>query len=240
MTDHDIHALLDIACTPQHGTPPDPATRDVGTQTVTGVSGLATADLRRAHSMKARRRARYAALSAAGLAIITVGGLGVTGLRGGAPGLAANDPYATTHHDKNTNSHPPAPAIRLVAKHLDADPYTFATTPAGWAVQGSTPFAVTIAPIDGSVSDNPADFSGKLIIMLAHGNQSGDSITYAGRDFVKRGDSGYTTLVTHTRPGEPHGWVTVQFPNNTGWTTDTMLRFLSTVHVTPSAQAGRG
>lgn len=239
MTERDIHTLLDLACTLDDGAP-GPTSRAAGTRTTSSVADLASADLRRAHAAKTRRRARYAALSATGLAVIGTGGIGVTGLLEGAPGQVANNVTGTPRPDQSTTGHRPAAAIRLVAKHLDADPYTFDTTPAGWAVQGSTPFAVTIAPVDGSVSDNPLDFQGKLVISLVHGNQAGDALSYGGRDFVKRGDSGYTTLVTHTRPGEPQGWVTVQFPDDAGWTTDTMLKFLSTVHVTAAARAAQG
>lgn len=233
MTDHDIHTLLDIACGPPVSTALDP-------RTAASVADLAAADLRRAHAARTRRRARYAAFGATGLAVVTVGGIGVAGLRERmpGPGTAGSDP--APHHATYGRTDRSGSGIRLVAKSLDAPPYTFATTPAGWAVQGSTAFAVTIAPVDGSVSGDPEDFRGKLVITLGHGSQAGEPLDFGGRAFVRRGDSGYTILATHTRAGEPDGWVTVQFPDDTGWTTDTMLRFLSTVHVTSSAKAGHG
>jgi hypothetical protein len=54
------------------------------------------------------------------------------------------------------------------------------------------------------------------------------------------GDSGYTTVSTRTRPGEPRGVVHIQYPDDAGWQLATMVRFLDSVHVGPGAKAGHG
>ena len=131
--------------------------------------------------------------------------------------------------------------VRLVAETFDAAPYTFDLTPEGWSVQGQRPQAVTIAPDDGSTSDHPDDYRGKLVIMLDQNPPGrGRALEMDGRTFWVRGDSGYTTVSTRTQPGEPEGIVRIQYPADAGWDEDTMVRFLASVHVGPGALPGLG
>ena len=127
-----------------------------------------------------------------------------------------------------------------MAATFDAAPYTFDLTPKGWAVQGQDEFGVTIAPTDGSVSDSPYDFEGKLVIMFDPRPPGGRAVDLDGRRFWITGDSGYTTISTRTLPGEPDGAVRIQYPDDTGWTEDTMLAFTASVHVGEGAEHGLG
>ena len=98
---------------------------------------------------------------------------------------------------------------------------------------------MTIAPV-GFPDQEPLSFVGKLVILFDGNPLSGEQVERDGRTFWVHGDSGYTTIATPTRPGEPTGNVLIQFPDDTGWTRDTMLAFLGGVHVGPGAQQGVG
>ncbi len=130
--------------------------------------------------------------------------------------------------------------MQLVAATFDADPYTFDLTPAGWHVQSQNAFAVTIAPDDGSTSDSPDVFIGKLVILFDQNPLSGTSVDVDGRRFWLHSDSDYTTISTATRPDEPPGAVRIQYPDDAGWTRESMLAFLGSVHVGPGALPGLG
>ena len=120
-----------------------------------------------------------------------------------------------------------------------AGPYTFDSTPRGWEVQGVTPSAVTIAPV-GAADQDPNSFLGKLVIMFDGNPLSGETVERGGRTFWVNDDSDYTTIATPTLAGEPAGNVLIQFPEDTGWTNDTMLEFLAGVHVGEGAALGVG
>ena len=132
------------------------------------------------------------------------------------------------------------PGIRLVAERLDASPYTFDLTPAGWSVQGQRPSTVTIAPDDGSTSSHPDDFRGKLVILFDANPTDGRVVERDGRRFWIRTSEDYTTVATRTVAGEPEGVVRIQYPADVGWDVDSMVAFLASVHVGPLAQHGLG
>jgi hypothetical protein len=190
------------------------------------------ADLLRARRAARRRVHRRLRVGSAAAALLVVAGMAATGTLSGHAGRAtdAAGPGASTGTD----------LVRLVAQPLAADPYTFELTPQGWSVQGQSPGAVTIAPDDGSASTNPDDFVGKLVIVFDLNPPGSKAFVYDGRRFWIHLDSGYTTLSTRTRPGEPAGVVRVQYPAATGWTMTSMLRFLASVHVGPGARPGLG
>ncbi|MCW2759157.1 MAG: hypothetical protein JWO46_2903, partial [Nocardioidaceae bacterium] len=100
-------------------------------------------DVSRGHRALARVRLRHRATGAVGIAAVGAATFGALQLREPAPspGVATSTPGA-----------PRVAPVRLVAQQLVAGYYTFATTPAGWAVQSLQPSAVVIAPTDGSVS----------------------------------------------------------------------------------------
>lgn len=130
--------------------------------------------------------------------------------------------------------------VQLVAEPFEAAPYTFDLTPEGWSVQAQQPTAVTIVPDDGSVSDEPNDFVGKLVILFDTNEPDGQLVDRDGRQFWVSSSSDYTTVATRSRDGEPVGVVRIQYPSDTGWDQDAMVSFLGSVHVGPGARHGVG
>jgi hypothetical protein len=191
------------------------------------------ADLARAQeAVRARTRHRFR-LGLAGLAVVSVMGVGaglvLTGGRATPDVTAAGDAGRT------------APgSVRLVAATFDATPYTFDLTPTGWSVQGQNPYAVTIAPDDGSTSSNPDDFRGKLVIVFDANEPTGRAIDLDGRRFWLSANSGYTTIATRTSGAEPAGVVRIQYPHDAGWDETSMLAFLASVHVGDTARHALG
>lgn len=185
------------------------------------------ADLARARSAaraRSRRRLRLALSGATTAAVLAVGAGAV--LQGdGGPARPA-----TTR----------AVGVELVAEPFEAAPYTFDLAPAGWSVQAQQPTAVTIAPDDGSVSEEPDDFRGKLVILFDANPPDGRVLDRDGRRFWISDDAGHTTVATRSRPGDPEGVVRIQYPSGTGWDLDAMVEFLAGVHVGPGARHGVG
>jgi hypothetical protein len=209
---NDLNALLDRAAGPA-AAPVD-----------------AYADLTRGHRALSRTRRRRAAAGLAGVAAAGVVGVGAT--RALQPEDTAPQ-HAVERTDTGTGG------ISFLAQPFLAGPYTFAATPEGWEVQGVTPSAVTIAPV-GFADQEPASFLGKLVIMLDGNRPTGERVEFEGRTFWVGTDSDHDTIVTRTRPGEPEGYVLIQFPDSAGWDRQTMLEFLGGVTVGPGAQKGVG
>ena len=186
------------------------------------------ADLSRGRAALRRRRARGAIRigSIAAVGVIAAGIVGTNALE------RERDTHSATPDQGNDG-------VQLVAADADAGPYTFGKLPEGWEVQGVLPSAVTIAPV-GFEDQSPYSFLGKLVIMYDQNPPSGDVTSVNGRDFYSRGDSDHTTVVVATRPGEPDGMVSVQYPDSTGWDTETMIEFLDAVQVNESAEPGLG
>lgn len=191
----------------------------------------AHADLTRGHRALSRTRRRRSAMGLLGVAAAGVAGVGVVRYAGAddGPSQAVERPGTSGRQA----------GISFLAQPLEAGPYTFDATPEGWEVQGISPSGVTIAPV-GFPDQEPSSFTGKLVIMFDGNPLSGEQFQRDGRTFWVRGNSGYTTMATPTLPGEPAGNVLIQFPDDTGWTRDTMLQFLAGVHVGAGAQRGLG
>jgi hypothetical protein len=211
---NDLNTLLDRAAGPASHQPVDVA-----------------ADLTRGHRALSRTRRRRASAGLAGVAAAGVVGVGVVRHVGADEG-----PQQATEQHTDTGR---TAGISFLAQPLEAGPYTFDATPEGWEVQGVSPSAVTIAPV-GFADQEPNSFVGKLVILFDGNPLSGDKVERDGRTFWVHGDSGYTTIATPTVSGEPAGHVLIQFPDDTGWTRDTMLEFLAGVHVGSGAQQGVG
>jgi hypothetical protein len=210
---NDLNTLLDRAA--------GPATAPVD----------AHADLTRGHRALARTRRRRAATGLLGVAAAGVVGVGIVRFTDPEGDVAADN--TPTRHQETSGG------ISFLAQPFEAGPYTFDQTPVGWEVQGAYPQGVTIAPV-GFPDQEPASFVGKLVIMFDGNPLSGEEVQRDGRTYWVRGDSGHTTIATPTLPGEPTGNVLIQFPDDTGWTRDSMLTFLASVHVGPGAQQGVG
>ncbi|WP_137294973.1 hypothetical protein [Nocardioides dongxiaopingii] len=224
MTEHDLKRALSLAAA-TGGSAPDPAD-----------------DLARARTARTARTRQRVRVGLSGLAVLAIVGVGTT-----VAVTGQDAPSGPSAGSSNTPS-PGAPGtpstaggVQLVAAELDATPYTFDLTPQGWSVQGQNAFGVTIAPDDDSVSDHPDDFEGKLVIMFEARPAGGRQVEVDGRTFWITGDSGYTTISTRTAADEPEGAVRLQYPDDTGWTEDTMLAFTASVHVGEGAEVpGRG
>jgi hypothetical protein len=200
-------------------------------------------DLARAVSAaraRTRRRFRVGLAGVASVAVLGVGAAVVLDREQTDPGVSA----------PGTGTPDAVPGVELVSETFEATPYTFDLTPRGWSVQGQRPNGVTIAPDDGSTSDDPDVFVGKLVIMFDANPPDGRVVDHDGRRFWVSGESGrttlaerqsgYTTLATRTRGDEPDGVVRIQYPNGAGWDEASMVAFLASVHVGPSAQHGFG
>jgi hypothetical protein len=206
-------------------------------------------DLARARAAARRRMSRRLQAVTVAAALVAVAGVGIATSRGHAPGSGPD--VASPGHRASTGASTGASTaaktavgtvqpVQLVDATFHATPYTFDLTPRGWVVQSQNPTAVTIAPADGSAGDDPDVFVGKLVILFDREPTSGTEVQQGGRTYWIDGDSGYTTISTRTRPGEPVGVVRVQYPDNTGWTRAAMLAFLGSVHVGPGASPGLG
>jgi hypothetical protein len=174
---------------------------------------------------RTRRRVRAGLAGVASAAVLTVGAVAVLDREPADPGVATPRTAA---------------GVELVSQTFEATPYTFDLTPTGWSVQAQNPYAVTIVPDDGSTSSDPDVFVGKLVIMFDANRPTGRTLDHDGRRYWVTGDSGYTTLATRTRPGEPEGVVRIQYPTGTGWDEPSMVAFLASVHVGQGARRGQG
>jgi hypothetical protein len=188
----------------------------------------AHADLSRGHRALSRTRRRRAAGGLLGVAAAGVVGFGA--VRIAQPDSAQPERAVEATRDGG---------ITFLAQPFSAGPYTFDQTPQGWEVQGAFPQGVTMAPV-GFPDQEPLSFVGKLVILFDANPPSGDKVDLDGRTFWIRESEDYTTIATRTRGAEPTGVVSIQYPSNTGWTQDTMLTFLSSVHVGQAAQPGVG
>jgi hypothetical protein len=209
---NDLNVLLDRAA--------GPATAPVD----------ARADLARGHRALSRTRRRHGAVGLVGVAAAGAMGIGVTRALEPGSSLAAD---SSPTLQKVTG-------ISFLAQPFEAGPYTFDQTPVGWEVQGAYPQGVTIAPV-GFPDQEPASFVGKLVIMFDGNPPFGEKIDHDGRTFwVSNGEDNVATIMTRTRRDEPRGMVLIQYPTDAGWTRETMLQFLSGVHVGPDAEKGIG
>jgi len=191
-------------------------------------TGDPEADLARGRAARQRQVRRRLQVGTGAMALLAIAGVGV--------GLAVTSEDGPSSPRISARSG----AVQLVDAPFDATPYTFDLTPKGWSVQGQDANHVTIAPDHGSTSDDPGDFVGKLVIMYDENEPDGVRVRDLGRTFWIRYGEGYLTIATLTRPGEPTGEVLIQYPYRAGWTRESMVRFLASVHVGAAARPGHG
>ena len=208
-------------------------------------------DLARGRRLLRRRRQRIAGL--AGVTAAVLGGIVVPlSLNGSAPAAshpvaAASSPVSTHPKASSSPTHATTPAtqthaIKLVAWVGTQPPgYKVDWMPKGWVVQGSTPFALTIAP-PGDKDKDPTVFIGKLVVMLQSADASAPPASWAdqpvnGRPgkFDVQGDT--QILIFKAAGGQ---WVDIQAPVSLGWDRAELAKFGSGVTVLGAAQAGRG
>jgi hypothetical protein len=209
------------------------------------------ADLARGRRLLRRRRQRMAGL--AGVTAAVLCGIGVPLSLGGSapaashPVAAASSPVSTHPKAASSPTHKTTPVtqahvIKLVAWVGTQPPgYKVDWMPKGWVVQGSTPFALTMAA-PGTKDKDPTVFVGKLVVMLQSADASAPPATWAdqpvnGRPgkFDVQGDT--QILIFKVAGGQ---WVDIQAPVSLGWDSAELAKFGGGVTVLAAAQAGRG
>jgi hypothetical protein len=209
-------------------------------------------DLTRGRRLLRRRRQRMAGLAGVTAAVLC-GILVPLSLNGSAPAAshpvaaAPSSPVSSPSKPVSTPTHaaPPENAahrIKLVAWVGTQPPgYKVDWMPKGWVVQGSTPFALTIAP-PGDKDKSPDSFVGKLVVMLQSADASHPPNDWAdqpvnGRPgkFDVQGDT--QILIFKNAGGQ---WVDIQAPVSLGWDRAELAKFGGGVTVLGAAQPGRG
>ena len=206
------------------------------------------ADLVRGRRLLRRRRLRLAGLAGVTAAVLC-GVLVPLALPGSAPGHRPA-PVAVTTHPQPSQSQPghtAAPGqqsrqIKLVAWVGTQPPgYQVAWMPKGWVVQGSTPFALVMAPPNDK-DKSPDSYLGKLVVMLQSRDATAPPADWAnqpvnGREgkFDVQGD---TQILTFKNASGQ--WVVIQAPVSLGWDSAELAKFGGGVQVLAAAQQGRG
>ena len=208
-------------------------------------------DLARGRRLLRRRRQRLAGL--AGVTAAVLGGILVPlSLNGSAPAArhpvaAASSPVSTHPKASSSPTNPTTPAtqahaIKLVAWVGTQPPgYKVDWMPKGWVVQGSTPFALTIAP-PGDKDTNASSFIGKLVVMLQSADASAPPASWT--DQPVNGRPGKFDVQTDTQilifKAAGGQWVDIQAPVSLGWDRAELAKFGGGVTVLGAAQPGRG
>ena len=194
------------------------------------------------HSRMRRRRAIRSSALGVATACVDAGALAI-GLPG-PPDDAAEAPRAGSTSPEAPGQGGASNAtgrVRLVAyTGNQLDGFIVDRAPKGWFLQGSSEFALTIAP-DGDKS-HPDNFVGKLVVMLLSqdAKQSlpkGEPVEVGGGDAVVRRDRYGAVLTYEDAEGR---FVQIQSPKVLGWANDELARFAEGVEVTVNARAGLG
>jgi hypothetical protein len=201
-------------------------------------------DLARGRRLLRRRRMMGAAGVAAAMVIGAVGSFAL-------PDSAApvSHPAAGVHRPVTKTAKPSASAsasgVKLVAWTGTQPPgYQVNWMPSGWVVQGSTPFALVIAP-PGDTDTNADSFSGKLVVMLQSASETspppGTSQPVNGRPgvFESAAQAGGDTEILDFQNARGQ-YVWIQAPMTLGWSSAQLAQFGSGVTVLAAAQQGVG
>jgi hypothetical protein len=202
----------------------DQAVRSVG---VAPSEEIVEADVLRGRAAldrrRRRRRIRSSVIGAVTATVVVVASIAIGNLDNGESPITAT-------------------GVQLVAytgEQLDG--FIVDRIPEGWYLQGSSPFALTIAP-DGTANTHPDNFMGKLVVMLFSQDMKqqlpeGEPVEVGGHDGVVRRTEEGATLSYEDVEGH---FVEVQSPTVLGWTNDQLARFAEGVQVTADAQQTRG
>ena len=207
------------------------------------------ADLARGRRLLRRRRQRQAGLAGVTAAVLC-GVLVPLALQGSAPSHRPAPAAVASSRPQPSHAQPgrtAAPAkqsrqIKLVAWVGTQPPgYQVAWMPKGWVVQGSTPFALVMAPPN-APNKNPDVYSDKLVVMLQSRDATAPPADWAnqpvnGREgkFDVQDDTQILTFKNAT--GQ---WVVIQAPVSLGWDSAELAKFAGGVQVLAAAQQGRG
>jgi len=207
-----------------------------------GVDG----DLARGQRLLRRRtRDRMLGTSAAVAAVAVA--VAVPALTSGPnpkPAVAASQPATAgvSHSAAPADaSHPAATGIRLVAYTGTQPPgYVVKVIPDNWVIQGSTPFALTIAPANAANKD-PDSFLGKLVVTQesfdTSSAQSWTSARVPGHTAYYSVQGNTASLVIEQTPSR---WLLVQAPTALHWTEQQEVQFGLGVTILSTAQEGKG
>jgi hypothetical protein len=132
--------------------------------------------------------------------------------------------------------------IKLVAWVGTQPPgYRVNWMPKGWVVQGSTPYALVMAPPD-ATDKNPDSYLGKLVVMLQSRDATAPPADWASQPVNGRPGKfdvqGDTQIITFQIAGGQ--WVVIQAPVSLGWDRAELAKFGGGVQVLVTAQQGRG
>jgi hypothetical protein len=247
---NDVKALLALALDDGH----DPAAQDEVADP--------RADLARGRALLRRRRL----LGAGGIAAaIAIGAIVPLALQSGATpashslaGVVAHQPRSHTAKSRPAKAAAPLPVasssassasssghVALVAWTGTQPPgYQVSWMPKDWVVQGSTPYALTIAPPNDRDTE-PDSFLGKLVVMLQSASvtsqPAGVPQPVNGRSgfFEPASQAGGNTNVLTFKVANGQ-WVVVQAPTSLGWDSAQLAKFAGGVTVLAAARQGVG
>jgi hypothetical protein len=162
---------------------------------------------------------------------------------GAKPATAASrpTPAGASHSTPAGASHPATTGIRLVS-YTGAQPpgYVVKVIPDNWVIQGSTPFALTIAPANAANKD-PDYFLGKLVVT----QESFDTSSAQGWTAARiPGHTAYYSIQDNTASlvieQTASRWLLVQAPTALHWTEQQEVEFGLGVTILSTAQEGKG
>lgn len=163
-----------------------------------------SADLGRARTALRRHRTRRTSAAALVVIAVAASGWGAASISGGPL-------------NRSSSATAPSPSAvsparqKLVPAGLEAGPYLIGKVPEGWELQADDP--AVLAPSDGSVSADPHDLVGKLVVIFAvNPVGKGTALRWNGEAFVARGSGDTAVLARATRDDEPRGSLLVQYP----------------------------
>ena len=206
------------------------------------------ADLARGRRRLRRRRQRLAGLAGVTAAVLC-GVLVPLAVQGSAPRYysppAAASSLPQPSHTQSGQTAAPAKQphqIKLVAWVGTQPPgYQVNWMPKGWVVQGSTPFALVMAPPNDK-DKSPDSYTGKLVVMLQSRDATAPPADWANQPVNKRPGKfdvqGNTQILTFKIASGQ--WVVVQAPVSLGWDSAELAKFAGGVQVLAAAQQGRG
>ncbi len=207
------------------------------------------ADLARGHRLLRRRRQRLAGLAGVTAAVLC-GVVVPLALQGSAPSQHPAPAAVTSSRPQPTHSQSGQSAapdkqsrqIKLVAWVGTQPPgYQVARMPKGWVVQGSTPYALVMAPPNDK-DKSPDSFVGKLVVMLQSRDATAPPANWAnqpvnGREGKFDVQDDTQILTFKNASGQ---WVVIQAPVSLGWDSAELAKFAGGVQVLAAAQQGRG
>jgi len=194
-------------------------------------AGDAGPDLHRGRRAILGQRVRRTTSATAGLALAAVLAVPVI-----ATSVDHRDQVTAT--PGSTTKVSPSKSIRLASSHLAAGPFTLGVAPQGWKAEGTSPSSAVVGAYTGEAREDGVEL--RLTQAVA---PDGARQTYEGRVFWVRhyDDSEAVLISTRTQSDDAKpGTIEVQFDDTTGWSTETMIKFVSSVRVGDSAHYSLG